>query len=302
MAMRISPTRRRLIALAGAISLGLSTLAGAASAQAEKLRLGNEGVFPPFSMVGSDGVLKGVEPDLAREMCKRMNVECELIAMDFKALIPSILQGKFDILISQLIPTPERRERLTLSRRLFTNPSTFVVPVNSQYTFTKEGLRGKGIKLALQRGAATTKWAQERFGDAIEYSLYDNPDQEKLDLLAGRVNMLFQLKINATIELISKPEGKGWKLDDIMEILNDPDVRARLRQSGVTPSPGTPEQFGQYLFQSHESSRDFFKNSTPELDLLVELAKSHPGCLGARLTGGGWGGLGGGLGENCNGS
>ena len=213
MAMRISPTRRRLIALAGAISLGLSTLAGAASAQAEKLRLGNEGVFPPFSMVGSDGVLKGVEPDLAREMCKRMNVECELIAMDFKALIPSILQGKFDILISQLIPTPERRERLTLSRRLFKNPSTFVVPVNSQYTFTKEGLRGKGIKLALQRGAATTKWAQERFGDAIEYSLYDNPDQEKLDLLAGRVNMLFQLKINATIELISKPEGKGWKLD-----------------------------------------------------------------------------------------
>jgi ABC-type amino acid transport substrate-binding protein len=192
----------------------LGALAGAtASAQAEKLRLGNEGVFPPFSMVGSDGVLKGVEPDLAREMCKRMNVECELIAMDFKALIPSILQGKFEILISQLIPTPERRERLTLSRRLFKNPSTFVVPVNSQYTFTKEGLRGKGIKLALQRGAATTKWAQERFGDAIEYSLYDNPDQEKLDLMAGRVNMLFQLKINATIELISKPEGKGWKLD-----------------------------------------------------------------------------------------
>ena len=210
MAMRISPTRRRLIALA--LSLGLGALA-AASAQAEKLRLGNEGVFPPFSMVGSDGVLKGVEPDLAREMCKRMNVECELIAMDFKALIPSILQGKFDILISQLLPTPERRERLTLSRRLFKNSSTFIVPANSQYTFTKEGLRGKGIKLALQRGAATTKWAQERFGDAIEYSLYDNPDQEKLDLLAGRINMLFQLKINATIELISKPEGKGWKLD-----------------------------------------------------------------------------------------
>ena len=49
-------------------------------------------------------------------------------------------------------------------------------------------------------------------------------------------------------------------------------------------------QFGQYLFQSHESSRDFFKNSTAELDLLVELAKAHPGCLGARLTGGGFGG------------
>src|SRR4051812_20700360 len=211
MAMRISPMRR-LTVLAGAVSLGLGLLAGA-SAHAEKLRLGNEGVFPPFSMVDSNGVLKGVEPDIAREMCKRMNVECEFVVMDFKALVPSILQGKFEILISQLLPTPERRERLTLSRRLFKNPVTFVVPANSQYTFTKEGLRGKGIKLGLQRGAATTKWAQERFGDAIEYSLYDNPDQEKLDLLAGRINMLFQLKINATIEIISKPEGKGWKLD-----------------------------------------------------------------------------------------
>ena len=31
------------------------------------------------------------------------------------------------------------------------------------------------------------------------------------------------------------------------------------------------EQFGQYLFQSHESSRDHFRNSCPELDTLVEI-------------------------------
>src|SRR6185369_13143622 len=49
-------------------------------------------------------------------------------------------------------------------------------------------------------------------------------------------------------------------------------------------------QFGQYMFQSHESSRDLLKNSTKELDLLVELARKHPACLGARLTGGGFGG------------
>jgi galactokinase len=49
-------------------------------------------------------------------------------------------------------------------------------------------------------------------------------------------------------------------------------------------------QFGQYMFQSHESSRDFFKNSTPELDVLVDLARNMEGCYGARLTGGGFGG------------
>jgi galactokinase len=49
-------------------------------------------------------------------------------------------------------------------------------------------------------------------------------------------------------------------------------------------------QFGQLMFQSHESSRDYFKNSTRELDLLVELARQESACLGARLTGGGFGG------------
>jgi len=53
---------------------------------------------------------------------------------------------------------------------------------------------------------------------------------------------------------------------------------------------GNFEQFGHFMFQSHESSRDFFKNSTRELDLLVAIAREHPGTLGARLTGGGFGG------------
>jgi galactokinase len=53
---------------------------------------------------------------------------------------------------------------------------------------------------------------------------------------------------------------------------------------------GDHRQFGQYMFQSHESSRDFLRNSTRELDLLVDLARQHSGCLGARLTGGGFGG------------
>lgn len=53
---------------------------------------------------------------------------------------------------------------------------------------------------------------------------------------------------------------------------------------------GDHQQFGQYMFQSHESSRDYLKNSTRELDILVELARKAPGIIGARLTGGGFGG------------
>jgi len=46
------------------------------------------------------------------------------------------------------------------------------------------------------------------------------------------------------------------------------------------------------LFLSHESLRDDYEVSCPELDLLYETGKEFPGCLGARLTGAGFGGSG----------
>ena len=53
---------------------------------------------------------------------------------------------------------------------------------------------------------------------------------------------------------------------------------------------GHGEKLGQLMTASHRSSMENFENSTPELDLLVELAIQQKGCLGARLTGGGFGG------------
>lgn len=47
---------------------------------------------------------------------------------------------------------------------------------------------------------------------------------------------------------------------------------------------------GRLLDESHASLRDLYEVSSPELDLLTELARAHPACHGARLTGAGFGG------------
>lgn len=49
-------------------------------------------------------------------------------------------------------------------------------------------------------------------------------------------------------------------------------------------------RLGSLMNASHESSRVNFENSTPALDRLVQVARTLPGVLGSRLTGGGFGG------------
>ena len=48
--------------------------------------------------------------------------------------------------------------------------------------------------------------------------------------------------------------------------------------------------FGKLMAQSHQSLRDDYEVSCKELDLMVEFANEVPGCIGARMTGGGFGG------------
>ncbi len=49
---------------------------------------------------------------------------------------------------------------------------------------------------------------------------------------------------------------------------------------------------GSLLFSSHESLRDDYEVSCPELDLLYTIGREFSGCLGARLVGAGFGGSG----------
>jgi len=53
---------------------------------------------------------------------------------------------------------------------------------------------------------------------------------------------------------------------------------------------GNAVQLGDAMTRSHTSQRDDFECSVDEIDFLVETALQLPGCFGARLTGGGFGG------------
>ncbi|MFT4245893.1 MAG: galactokinase [Micrococcaceae bacterium] len=63
----------------------------------------------------------------------------------------------------------------------------------------------------------------------------------------------------------------------------------RVLNTIKTLEDGTIEDIGKLLDESHVSMRDVFEISCPELDLAVETAQQS-GAIGARMTGGGFGG------------
>ncbi|HEY7509421.1 MAG TPA: galactokinase [Vicinamibacteria bacterium] len=65
---------------------------------------------------------------------------------------------------------------------------------------------------------------------------------------------------------------------------------ARTEEAAAALTRGDLAGFGRLMYASHASLRDDYEVSVPELDALVEAAAATSGVLGARMTGGGFGG------------
>ena len=64
----------------------------------------------------------------------------------------------------------------------------------------------------------------------------------------------------------------------------------RAEEAAAALDRGDLQELGRLMAAAHASYRDDFEASCPEADLMVDLANRQPGVIGARLTGGGFGG------------
>jgi galactokinase len=64
----------------------------------------------------------------------------------------------------------------------------------------------------------------------------------------------------------------------------------RTLRAAEAMKAGDAEKLGGLMDASHASLRDDYEVSTPALDAIVEIARTQPGCFGARMTGAGFGG------------
>jgi galactokinase len=100
--------------------------------------------------------------------------------------------------------------------------------------------------------------------------------------------------INALCELTIE------EFDKLESLIENSNVRARARHAVYENertkkaydclNAGELKEFGQLLVESHNSLRDLYEVTGKELDTIVEESLKAPGCIGARMTGAGFGG------------
>jgi galactokinase len=93
----------------------------------------------------------------------------------------------------------------------------------------------------------------------------------------------------ATIEQLLACEGEMSR-ESFMRCRHIVTENARVRAAREAMFAGDARRMGELMVAAHASERDDFAVSVEEVDFLVDTAVELPGCYGARLTGGGFGG------------
>lgn len=173
----------RNTAFAGLVLAGLLGTA----AQAETLRLGTEGAYPPFNYMETDGTVAGFDVDIGLELCKRIGADCDVVAQDWDGIIPGLLANKYDFIIASMFITEDRKKQVDFTQPYYKAAMTHVVPKGSDITeFTNEALAGKII--GAQGSTTQADYIAATYPDA-DIRLYPTQDEANLDMASGRIDL-----------------------------------------------------------------------------------------------------------------
>ena len=123
---------------------------GAATANAQEvLRVGTDATFPPMEYVENDK-RTGFDIELVEAIGKVMNKRIEWVDIDFKGLIPGLTAQRFDMAVSAIYITDERKKAVDFSDSYYAGGLVVMVKDGNAAIKTLENLNGK--KVAVQVG------------------------------------------------------------------------------------------------------------------------------------------------------
>lgn len=127
--------REKLSVEVSAVREAPATSALQAIIQRGELRVGMQVGYVPFQMHGQDGKLVGLDVDLAEMAARSLNVVLRVVQLTWQELIPSLLEGKTDVVMSGMTVTPERNVQVLFTLPVLETGRMFLVHASNADQF-----------------------------------------------------------------------------------------------------------------------------------------------------------------------
>lgn len=192
--------------------------ASAIGAQAEgTLSVGTEGEYPPWSIADANGNVSGFDADVANLICAKLEMKCAFVVQAFDGLIPALKAKRFDVIVSGMSITADRKKEISFSVGYAELANKVVVAKDSPLAGIKdipELLKAlAGHSVGVQAGTTHAHFMEKLVPDATLKS-YDSLDQMQIDLASGRVEAGFA-DVSALQAFLDKPEGANFQFVDV---------------------------------------------------------------------------------------
>jgi len=213
-------------ALSGMLFTGLAT-----AKDWTTVRVATEGAYEPWNSTLPNGEISGFEPELLKDLCTRIRLECKLQAQDWDGMIAGMNAGKFDMLMDAIVITPERQAIVDFSQPyaatqgvfvsatpavISAAPSTQTVKlsgdqVQDQAAIEKLKALVKGKIIGIQSGTAYTDFVEKNFKGVATIRTYKKSGEHMMDLNAGRIDFAFD-DVTFFSSALQNPENQGVQM------------------------------------------------------------------------------------------
>lgn len=154
---------QRLLLLLTVLMLSSSA---SAWAQGKVYKFAVDTYYPPFSYTDEKTQeLSGFDVDIAKAVCTKLGITCEVVAVPFDEIIPMVESGQIDVGCAGIAYTEERAKRVIYTNKYFRSSSLFLELPGTFDGITPETIKGK--KVAVQASTNQEDYLKKTFGDTI---------------------------------------------------------------------------------------------------------------------------------------
>jgi polar amino acid transport system substrate-binding protein len=153
--------------------------------KAGKLTIGLDDSYPPMEFRDSKNILVGFDIDLGNEVGKNLGVKTEYITTDFSGIILSLTSSKFNMILSGMSVTDERKKSIDFSDTYVMGGQVVAIKQGNASIKSLEDLKDKVVACQLGSTGDTAATAMKGLKEVKKYDKITDAFQE---LSVGRVD------------------------------------------------------------------------------------------------------------------